>query len=931
MQQSNKYLYTLQKNKKHECPACKKKTFTRFVGLPEIFGICDRVNNCGYSLTPTKDNLQKNHIGTDFLKNYKPVLQEVQYILPNATIAVKEKSLFDSNLHKFLLNNLKIKKEHLKKWNLYGDTLGYTTFLYYNEQGQFANYQKVAYKQNGKRVKNGDPEAENFKSLSFSLKQPADTTKRYKKPLYGLWQITEERYLHKPIAIVESQKTAIIASYFYDDLCWIACDSANGLSLEKLATIAGREVWWISDADKAGRENSSLRHLKETGANYLHIDLTPDLADGSDIADLLVQGKKPIFYKTEINTDTGEIGYRVIEDFIYREKKEEQVEEELPSHEVTHSQLNLPKHIDIDLYIKKGFYEDEHKYYVRKKTKDSDYPERVSNFSITPLFYVESQTQESFRVLELVNIFKRRAIVVAKAEDLTSVTKFQNLCEAKGNFIFEGDIKALTAIKRDVYFKTKHAQHITTDGWQTEGFWAWQNGIFDGQNQVEYDKYGIVRRGNAHYYYAVSSEFNKNQTSDANKFIYKKSTIDFKKWAQMFHKIYSENSNGAIGILFYCATLFADEVISKIKAFPLLNLFGRPQSGKSTMSRSLTMMFGEEITPIGLGNQSTPKSLVRLAAQKRNAFVWYDEFKNNIGESKIALLKNFFDRTGYSKAEKSNDNATSSTPINAVAIVSGQEAPTQDIALFTRCIVLTFNKNKFSQEGKDEYASLLNLEQIGLSSITNEVLKHRPNVESQFYAKFREIQKRLSAKISEVSDRIITSYSVLLSIYEVLSQFLEFPFQPEFIYKLVEENIAKQQENTSTATDMQKFWDIVQYLYDTGKLIDEEDFQVIGGKLYLRMSKLFSLYSQYYYNQHRTQGLDKTTLMNYIVSAGAELTKKKRFKNTVTSCFIFNYFELQEQYGINLVRLGDFEFEQEKIQLASNETNNQEREEEFPF
>jgi hypothetical protein len=52
---------------------------------------------------------------------------------------------------------------------------------------------------------------------------------------------------NKPIAIVESEKTAIIASVYMPDYIWLATGSLNNLSAEKCAVLNGRRVILFPD------------------------------------------------------------------------------------------------------------------------------------------------------------------------------------------------------------------------------------------------------------------------------------------------------------------------------------------------------------------------------------------------------------------------------------------------------------------------------------------------------------------------------------------------------------------------------------------------------------------------------------------------------------------------------------------------------------
>ena len=63
-------------------------------------------------------------------------------------------------------------------------------------------------------------------------------------PLYGEHQLCKEK--NKIVCVVESEKTAIIASWFYPNFDFVACGAANGLTSEKLSILFGRKIYWLA-------------------------------------------------------------------------------------------------------------------------------------------------------------------------------------------------------------------------------------------------------------------------------------------------------------------------------------------------------------------------------------------------------------------------------------------------------------------------------------------------------------------------------------------------------------------------------------------------------------------------------------------------------------------------------------------------------------
>ncbi len=99
---------------------------------------------------------------------------------------------------------------------------------------------------------------------------------------------------HKPVAIVESEKTAIIASIYLPNFIWLAVGSLTNLNKEKCNILKGRSVILFPDLN--GFEKWSVK-AKEFShiANFIVSDLLERKANneekeqGLDLADYLTR------------------------------------------------------------------------------------------------------------------------------------------------------------------------------------------------------------------------------------------------------------------------------------------------------------------------------------------------------------------------------------------------------------------------------------------------------------------------------------------------------------------------------------------------------------------------------------------------------------------------------------------------------------------
>lgn len=285
--------YSLDRSpKKHICPGCGKKSFVAYLKTEskEIvdetkYGRCDRENNCGYHEKPEIEQKE----GTKKTKILRPKKEDIERLREA-----------QSPLHRFLVGK-GIPSSFLYSIGVY-ECNGLTAYGFFNQAAEMVNVKYFKYKDDGHRDKGFE---------SYSLKQP-DQVEGQQQEKYELCLFLEAELdptKEKIACVVESEKSAVICKFYYPEFDWVSCGSANGLSdgsedtSDKITPLLGRTVYWICDADKAGRGkikdgkwtwNSSIRNGIKHLKNKFHVvDLFPNREDGWDLGDELLEGRKP--------------------------------------------------------------------------------------------------------------------------------------------------------------------------------------------------------------------------------------------------------------------------------------------------------------------------------------------------------------------------------------------------------------------------------------------------------------------------------------------------------------------------------------------------------------------------------------------------------------------------------------------------------------
>lgn len=312
----SKYRYTLEAgSKKFRCPACNKKRFVRYVDqetgnyLPDDVGRCDRELSCGYHKTPRQvDGID---LSNALYSPPEPIQQPVPSYLPFKYV--------ERSLSKYEANTLIKWMATLPGWDqqraeavarLYKvgtatkrkDNAGWPIFWMIDDSGRVRSGKLMKYGSDGRRSKD---EYANDTIESILKRNGKLSDFESVKCFYGLHLLD-----HKPVAIVESEKTAIIASQYFPQFTWMASSQLRGITEYKMQALRGCKVvlfpdigcydqWFDKALEFAGIADITVSSFLEENA--------PDQHKGYDLADYLTQYDIRDFSPHGWNPYTGEI------------------------------------------------------------------------------------------------------------------------------------------------------------------------------------------------------------------------------------------------------------------------------------------------------------------------------------------------------------------------------------------------------------------------------------------------------------------------------------------------------------------------------------------------------------------------------------------------------------------------------------------------
>jgi len=583
----------------------------------------------------------------------------------------------------------------------------------------------------------------------------------------------------------------------------------------------------------------------------------------------------------------------------------------------------IPKSVDLNHFTKYGFYEEKNQLFFRTNNGII----RGANFTLTPLFHVESTNpNEARRLFRIVNEYNVERIIELSQRDLANVQSFRLKVESLGNFLWEVGEAHLLKFKRYIYLLTQTCIEIKQLGWQKKGFWAWSNGIFSGKEFIPVNSFGIVQLNDKNYYLPAFSKVNDSDPGlfhTEKEYVHREAKTNFPELIEKTHRVFGENSHFAF--CFLIATIFKDYIASRLGFFPILNIFGPKGTGKTELAWIILQFFGKQSKGININSASKP-SLADHLALGSNTISHIDEYKNNLEFEKIEFLKGVWDLMGRTRMNMDKDKKKETSAVDSGLILTGQEMPTTDPALFSRLIFLTFFKSEFTDQQKKEFNDLKEIGSKGFTHLTHELLKLRTFFEENFMDNYNIISENFNSLLSDrsIEDRIFKNWIIIIAAYSTISEKLNYPIELEGLSKKAVELIQRQNDAIKKDNGVANFWSTIKYLIREGEINNNVDFRiefkdkeelektnlnfegVLRNLFYLDHTRAFEKYLKHG-NITKEETLKKSTLKYYLENSPEYYGNKRKMrfakdplgeKSFVTNAMVFDFLKLHEAYGL---------------------------------
>lgn len=631
-------------------------------------------------------------------------------------------------------------------------------------------------------------------------------------------------------------------------------------------------------------------------------------------------------------------------DALQRARSEKQREEQRKARESLSAEQSAMR--ELGIIVKNGCY--------CSYDKEGDL-ERWSNFTMQPLFHI-IDGDNAIRIFRIRNERGTVREIEFRQEELVSLTRFQQRVESLGFFSFKGNVQQLQNLKEYLYSITDSAMQLGKMGWNAaEEVYAFGDGIFADNMLHEVNDLGIVKVGDRTFYLPAFSKMHLEQR-DAYQFERSFSCkhhgeVSLYEYVERMITVFGDNAK--VGFAFVLATLFLDVVKQSSKRLALLNIFGRKGSGKTELGTALMSFFIRQNDPPSLATTSL-SSLNEMLSCAENNLVHLDEYKNEIDFRKIELLKQIWGGSGQTKRNMDGDKKVQRTFVRSGVVLTGQDAPTRDDALFSRVIHLQYSAVTFDDDAKKNFAEFQTISARGASHLTVQLLKLRKLFETDYAAHYNVCKRQLISAFAgeQIEDRLLNNWLAPLAAFHTVQTSLRLPYEYTNLFNICIGGIRRQNEQLRRNSDIAVFWSMLDSSHMQGRIVakahfalkrqssfkrNERDIIDFGRDktlLYLNFQNVVNALGQRVNGSNIIGKLDTVSLDSYLRTHPAFLgTKQFRFRVLLPNgmpdytfdtrdgktirrvrevrpmAFVFDYELLKESYELNL----------ETIERAENE------------
>lgn len=292
------------------------------------------------------------------------------------------------------------------------------------------------------------------------------------------------------------------------------------------------------------------------------------------------------------------------------------------------------------------------------------------------------------------------------------------------------------------------------------------------------------------------------------------------EWLSDFITVFGDK--GLVALSYWLGTLFAEQIRSKFKAWPFLEITGEAGAGKSLLLEFLWKLLGRE-TYEGINpSTSSDSGRARTLAQVSNLPVVLiegdisDPTVKNHKQKQFSFeeLKPLFNgRSPRTLGMKNNQNNTDDQPFRGGIVISQNLKVAGSEAILSRLIYLHFDRSHHNEHSLKSAMRLERLNTEKLSGFLFHALKHEESIMNMIADRLPSNRNTIMALSGVNMHRIGLTHGLMLSCLQALCEILPITDNrrektERFIHQLA---IERERDLSSDHPIVDQFWDLYEY------------------------------------------------------------------------------------------------------------------------
>ena len=507
-----------------------------------------------------------------------------------------------------------------------------------------------------------------------------------------------------------------------------------------------------------------------------------------------------------------------------------------------------------EIFIEPSVSYDEKTFSIRVKNQRGNWSDVTNGFFLFIRFVTTDEYENKIWIIELQPKKAPPILLEVPHDDFRSAIRLRGLV-LKERYALQINDNELIKLQDYLFRETKFGSAIKINRFgfhpESEVFFFANAAVKDGK-KLAANEFNIVESLPHHLCAPTAPKRGNHQ------FTLTDHAITFNEWYCTYCDAH-EYENAFLAACFYIMSLFRDITISHNSFSPILYVKGRAGSGKSSIVRSLTNLFGFTQDLINLKTKNTGAALVKLMSQASNALIWMDEFYNDFEFE--GVLQAAYDNAGYHLSTGVGTRETTDIDIKSALALTSNDIP-KNPAFFSRCVYIPINTTKKTEAQRKAYYQLQALEKVGLGAITVELLNHRPVAKAEYAKSHAELSHSIRQALQSVkNERIIENATATMAQAYTLNVagligMTEYGEKADILAEFTRmaiKYIERQDAIMDDESHLAKFFDILQTLKDERKIQNGIQYRIDGDRISFNAS-VFVAFQREHHRVHHTDG-----------------------------------------------------------------------------